>query len=400
MHRRPFPDHLLQALAHEFGTPLFVQGLDELPRRVADLGAFDVVRYAMKANSGAEFLDAVRRAGAWIDCVSAGELTHALAAGFEPHETCFTADLFDRRSLPLVAEVGCPVNLGSEDMIEQFAEELGRRGVALDGTRGVTLRLNPGFGHGHSTKVNTGGPASKHGIWHTHLDAAVARTRAAGLEVTGLHMHIGSGTDMQHLLSVCEALTAAARRVGPSLTMLSAGGGLPVPYRDGDPELDLVAYSKAWTDTRDLLAAEFGHSIELEVEPGRYLAAKPAVLLTEVRAVKDVDGLPFVLVDAGFNALCRPMVYGAYHGISIVGRDGAPTRPTMVAGPLCESGDVFTQGLGGEPAPRELPVCQVGDLLCLHDTGAYGLSMASTFNSMPIPAEVVVEGDEARLVGE
>jgi diaminopimelate decarboxylase len=399
MHR-PFPDHLLQALAHEFGTPLYVQGLDELPRRVADLGAFDVVRYAMKANSGPEFLDAIRRAGAWVDCVSAGELTRALAAGFQPRETCFTADLFDRHSLPLVAEVGCPVNLGSEDMIEQYAAELARRGTALDGTRGVTLRLNPGFGHGHSTKVNTGGPASKHGIWHTHLDSAVERVRGAGLEVTGLHMHIGSGTDMQHLLSVCAALASAARRVGPSLRTISAGGGLPVPYREGDPELDLVAYSRAWTDTRDELATEFGHGIELEVEPGRYLAAKPAVLLSEVRAVKDVDGVPFVLVDAGFNALCRPMVYGAYHGISIVGRDGAPTRPTMVAGPLCESGDVFTQGLGGEPAPRDLPTCQVGDLLCLHDTGAYGLSMASTFNSMPIPAEVVVEGNEARLVGE
>ncbi|QDU85080.1 Diaminopimelate decarboxylase [Planctomycetes bacterium Pla163] len=398
--QRPFPDHLLQALAHEFGTPLYVQGLDELPRRVADLGAFDVVRYAMKANSGPEFLDAIRRAGAWVDCVSAGELTRALAAGFEPHQTCFTADLFDRRSLPLVAELGCPVNLGSEDMIEQYAGELARRGVALDGTRGVTLRLNPGFGHGHSTKVNTGGPASKHGIWHTHLDAAVGRVRAAGLEVTGLHMHIGSGTDMQHLLSVCAALASAARRVGPSLRTISAGGGLPVPYREGDPELDLGAYSQAWTDTRDQLAAEFGHALDLEVEPGRYLAAKPAVLLSEVRAVKDVDGMPFVLVDAGFNALCRPMVYGAYHGISIVGRDGAPTRPTMVAGPLCESGDVFTQALGGEPAPRDLPACRVGDLLCLHDTGAYGLSMASTFNSMPIPAEVVVEGNEARLVGE
>lgn len=398
--QRPFPDHLLQALAAEFGTPLFVQGLDELPARVASLRAFDRVRYAMKANSGLAFLDAVRRAGAWVDCVSAGELRRALEAGFERHELCFTADLFDRDSLALAADLGCPVNLGSEDMIEQYAGALSERGVALDGSRGVTLRLNPGFGHGHSSKVNTGGPASKHGIWHTNLGAAVERVRSAGLEVNGLHMHIGSGTDMQHLLSVCAALRTAARSVGPSLTMISAGGGLPVPYRDGDPELDLDAYSRAWNDTRDALAAEFGHPLELEVEPGRYLAAKPACLVTEVRAVKDVDGTPFVLVDAGFNTLCRPMVYGAYHGISIVGRDGAPTRPTMVAGPLCESGDVFTQESGGEPAPRELPECTVGDLLVLHDTGAYGLSMSSTFNSMPIAREVVVEDRECRLADD
>jgi diaminopimelate decarboxylase len=116
-----------------------------------------------------------------------------------------------------------------------------------------------------------------------------------------------------------------------------------------------------------------------------------------VRAVKLVDGLPFVMVDAGFHTLCRPMVYGAHHEISVVGKDAAPRRPTMVAGPLCESGDVFTQVRGGEPAPRELPACAVGDLLCLHDSGAYGSSMASNFNSMPIAAEVVVEAGRARL---
>jgi len=394
---RPFDDALLVALAREHGTPLYVQGLDELPQRVAHLAAFDVVRYAMKANPSLAFLRAVRAASAWVDCVSKGELERALLAGFASHETCFTADLFDRVTLPFVARLGCPVNLGSEDMLEQLGDERRRLGASAPHSNGVTLRLNPGFGHGHDTKVNTGGPASKHGIWHTHLAAAVRRARAAGLEVTGLHMHIGSGTDMQHLLSVCDAMRRAARSVGSSLTTISAGGGLPVPYKDGDPELDIAAYSRAWSDVRTDLSEAFGHRVQLEVEPGRYLAAKPAVLLTEVRAVKDVDGLPFVMVDAGFNNLCRPMVYGAHHGISIVGKDGAPKRPTMVAGPLCESGDVFTQVRGGEPAPRALPKCEVGDLLCLHDTGAYGASMASSFNSMPIAAEVVVKNGRALL---
>jgi diaminopimelate decarboxylase len=394
---RPFDDAFLVELVREHGTPLFVQSLDELPQRVAHLSAFDVVRYAMKANPSLAFLRAVRAAGAWVDCVSKGELERALLAGFAPHETCFTADLFDRATLPFVAKLGCPVNLGSEDMLEQLGEERRRLGANAPAANGVTLRINPGFGHGHDTKVNTGGPASKHGIWHSHLDAAVRRARAAGLEVTGLHMHIGSGTDMQHLLTVCDAMRRAARSVGSSLTTISAGGGLPVPYKDGDPELDLAGYSRAWSDVRTDLSESFGHRVHLEVEPGRYLAAKPAVLLTEVRAVKDVDGRPFVLVDAGFNNLCRPMVYGAYHGISIVGKDHAPKQPTMVAGPLCESGDVFTQARGGEPAPRPLPKCEVGDLLVLHDTGAYGASMSSNFNSTPLAAEVVIEGGRATL---
>ena len=389
MSTRPFDDGLLRNLVQEHGTPLYVQGVDELPERVRSLGAFDVVRYAMKANPGLVFLQAVRRAGAWVDCVSAGELAAAKAAGFEPSEMCFTADLFDRTALDGISDLRCAVNLGSEDMIEQYA----KLGVGKE----VTLRINPGFGSGHDHRVNTGGPASKHGIWHTNLPRAIERANAAGLTVSGLHMHIGSGADMEHLLRVTGAMRDAARVVGASLRMISAGGGLPVSYRDGDPELDLDAYSRAWTDLRDELAAELGHPLELEVEPGRYLAAKPALIVTEVRAIKDVDGMPFVLVDAGFNTLCRPAIYGAYHEISILGRDGEPTRPTMVAGPLCESGDVFTQGPGGKPDPRELPVCEVRDLLCLHDTGAYGASMASNFNSMPVAAEVVVENGKAQL---
>ncbi|MEZ5976714.1 MAG: diaminopimelate decarboxylase [Planctomycetota bacterium] len=395
---RAFDDALLERLAREHGTPLYVQGLDEIEDRVRDLAAFDVVRYAMKANPTVAFLRAARDAGAWVDCVSAGELHRAFAAGFPREHVCFTADLFDRESLAAVASARCAVNLGSEDMVEQYAHALRGAGAPTSSPVGVTLRLNPGFGHGHDRKVNTGGPASKHGIWHTHLAATVDRVRSAGLEVEGLHMHIGSGTDMQHLLRVCDAMRSAAREVGPSLRSISAGGGLPVPYRAGDPELDVAAYSRAWTAVRDDLSGEFGRELRLEVEPGRFLAARPAVVVTEVRAVKDVDGTPFVLVDAGFNVLCRPMVYGAHHGISVIGRDDEPQVPTMVAGPLCESGDVFTQIRGGEPEPRLLPRCEVGDLLCLHDTGAYGSSMASRFNSTAIAAEVAVQRGEARLV--
>lgn len=379
----------LAALASRYGTPLYVQDLDPLPGRVAELEGFDVVRYAMKANPSLALLRAIRAAGAQVDCVSEGELIRARAAGFTADEITFTSDVFDRRALALVAETGVQVNLGSPDMIEQYAE-VGPR-------RGVTLRVNPGFGHGHNQRVNTGGTSSKHGIWHDELPAAVSRARAAGLEVTGLHVHIGSGSDLEHLRQVAGAMVDQVQRVGPSVTTISAGGGLPVPYRAGDTELDVAALVGVWQEARAQIAAALGHEVQLEVEPGRFLVAREGVMLAEVRAVKTVGDLPWVLVDAGFHNLARPMLYGAFHGITVLGKEDAALRPTVIAGPLCESSDVFTQTAEGEVVTRELPECVVGDLLCFHGTGAYGASMASQYNSMAIAAEVVIQEGTPRL---
>src|SRR6185503_2247275 len=142
------------------------------------------------------------------------------------------------------------------------------------GPRAITLRVNPGFGHGHGRKVNTGGEASKHGIWHEELPACVKRARAAGLEVAGLHVHIGSGADAEHLARVCETFAREARiatEAGARLEAISAGGGIPVPYRYGEARMDLAGFTRAWRATRDELAREFGRSLRLEVEPGRYL---------------------------------------------------------------------------------------------------------------------------------
>jgi diaminopimelate decarboxylase len=211
-------------------------------------------------------------------------------------------------------------------------------------------------------------------------------------------MHIGSGSDLDHLVRVCDAMRAAARNVGPSLATISGGGGLPIPYRQDDTPLDVARYAAAWRDARDAIAAELGRAVRVEVEPGRFLVAEAGCVLTEVRAVKEVAGMPYVLVDAGFHVLCRPMMYGAFHAITLVGKDHLPRRPTMVAGPLCEAADVFTQDTSGAPMPQDLPVAEPGDLLCLHDTGAYGASMASNYNSMPVAPEVLIEGGVPRLV--
>jgi len=192
------------------------------------------------------------------------------------------------------------------------------------------------------------------------------------------------------------------KAAGRDLRAISAGGGLPVPYRKGDPELDHAAHFRLWNEARQRIEGLLGHPVTLEIEPGRYLVAPAGVLVSEVRAVKDVGTNHFTLVDAGFNDLMRPTLYGAYHEISLIPRPGSPAvrraRPSVVAGPLCESGDVFTQDSSGNVAPREFPEASVGDLLVFGDAGAYGASMGSNYNSRPLAPEVLVDGSEIRLI--
>ena len=394
----PFTPSTLASLAQQHGTPLWVYDAATIAARVQALRQFDVVRFAQKANSNTHILRLLKSEGVMVDAVSLGEVERALAAGYTPGlhnghaEIVFTADLLDRTTLPRLVELGIPVNCGSIDMLDQLG--------AVSKGHPVWLRINPGFGHGHSNKTNTGGEHSKHGIWHAELDAALDAVRQHRLQLVGLHMHIGSGVDYGHLQQVCQAMVDVVKRAGCDLQAISAGGGLSIPYRDGDARIDTAHYFGLWNAARRAVAAYLGHAVRLEIEPGRYLVAESGVLLTEVRACKSMGTNRFTLVDAGFSDLMRPSMYGAHHGMSLIAMDAAPraTLDTVVAGPLCESGDVFTQGEGGVVLSRTLPEARVGDLLVLHDAGAYGASMSSNYNSRPLAAEVLVDGAQARLI--
>ncbi|MFG6455503.1 diaminopimelate decarboxylase [Roseateles sp. BYS96W] len=398
---KPLPTALtpsrLQALAAEHGTPLWVYDAATIRARAASLKRFDVVRFAQKACSNIHVLKLLREAGVKVDSVSRGELLRALAAGYAVggDDIVFTADLLDHATLATVVEHRIPVNAGSIDMLHQL-------GTASAG-HPVWLRINPGFGHGHSHKTNTGGEHSKHGIWHADLPEALAAIRQHGLKLAGLHMHIGSGVDYGHLAQVGQAMVGLVKQTvaaGHDLHAISAGGGLSIPYRDGDAGIDVDHYFDLWDTARREAEALVGHQLTLELEPGRYLVAESAVLLAEVRAVKNAGANRFVLVDAGFNELMRPAMYGSFHAMTLLPQDGVarPLRESVVAGPLCESGDVFTQGAGGEVLTRALPDARVGDLLVIHDAGAYGASMSSNYNSRPLAAEVLVDGEASRLI--
>ncbi|WP_318378207.1 diaminopimelate decarboxylase [Enterobacter sp.] len=389
----------LLALPAEFGCPVWVYDAQIIRAKIAQLGQFDVVRFAQKACSNIHILRLMREQGVKVDSVSLGEIERALAAGYDPHthpdDVVFTADVIDAPTLARVRELRIPVNAGSVDMLEQLGE-------VSPGHR-VWLRVNPGFGHGHSQKTNTGGENSKHGIWHSDLPAALAAIERHQLKLVGIHMHIGSGVDYAHLEQVCGAMVRQVIEFGQDLEAISAGGGLSIPYREGEEAIDTDHYYALWNRAREQIAAHLGHAVKLEIEPGRFLVAESGVLIAQVRSVKAMGSRHFVLIDAGFNDLMRPSMYGSYHHITSLAADGrdlsaAPLIDTVVAGPLCESGDVFTQQEGGKVETRALPAVVPGDYLVLHDTGAYGASMSSNYNSRPLLPEVLFDGGVARLI--
>lgn len=404
-HTTDFP-----ALADEFGSPLWIMDEATIKAQIARLRAFDVIRFAQKACSNTHVLRLMREQGVLVDAVSNGEIERALAAGFTAGfapagghaELVLTSDLLDRATLARVVALQIEVNCGSIDMLHQL-------GQASPGHR-VWLRINPGFGHGHSNKTNTGGENSKHGIWHEQLGEALAVIRARGLHLAGLHMHIGSGVDYGHLQQVCGAMVALVGevvRAGMDLQAISSGGGLSVPYRpeEASEEVDTDHYFQLWHAARQQIETLLGHAVRLEIEPGRFLVAQAGAMLAEVRAIKHQGGQQFVLVDAGFNDLMRSALYGSYHHISRITRradasaaSAAAMQAYVVAGPLCESGDVFTQIDGGVVETRSLPQLAVGDYLLFHDTGAYGASMSSNYNSRGLLPEVLLTAQGPRLI--
>lgn len=386
---------ILTDIAQSYGTPVWVYDASVIRQRIASLHAFDVIRYAQKACSNIHLLQLMRAAGVHVDAVSLGEIERAMRAGYTAHqnsaELVFTADLFDRATLEHVIAAKITVNAGSIDMLEQLGKD--------SPGHHVWLRINPGFGHGHSHKTNTGGENSKHGIWHTQLNDAVKVIQKYHLNLIGLHMHIGSGVDYGHLERVCEAMVNCACALQIPFQAISAGGGLSIPYTENEQAVDIQHYFSLWDKARKRIEKNIGHALKLEIEPGRFLIAEAGALVSEVRAVKEMGNNHFVLIDAGFNDLMRPAMYGSYHHISLLSAHPSPAlKPTIVAGPLCESGDVFTQNQQTYIEPRMLPDTQVGDYLVFHDTGAYGASMSSNYNSRPLIAEVLLDGTTHRLI--
>lgn len=399
----------VKRLAAKVGTPFHVYSSSVLRRRIGEIRemmSHETLqpRYAMKACSARRVLEEVRHNGLWIDAVSGNEVLRAGAAGFgmgsEPPTVLLSADVFRDNSLDVVRKHGILPNIGSPAMIEA---------LAASGYKGpIAVRLNPGFGHGHVNATDTGGPSSKHGIWHEDAAEVCEAAARAGLNVVMLHAHIGSGPQIDEFTANMAKLGHFFTEMLEIFTDVEAvnfGGGIPHPYRPGLPRIDLGPVGSALRDAQARLSAKAGRSLRVEIEPGRYIVAPSGALVTRVTDIKRTrdnekgSGHTFVMVDAGFVDLIRPAMYGSYHHISVHGAGAdAETVPVVVAGPLCESGDVFTRDATELLDPRPLPLPKMGDFLVLHDAGAYGYVMSSYYNSIGRAPQLWIEDDEIYVI--
>ncbi len=385
----------LEALAAEHGTPLYVYSRPAMqaalaPYQRALAGRPHLICYAMKANSNLAVLQTFAQAGCGFDIVSGGELARVRAAGGDPAKVVFSGLGKTRAEMAQALDAGIKCfNVESEaelDVLSAVAAARGRRAP-------VSLRVNPDVDAKTHPYISTGLKGNKFGIAHTRALAAYRHAASLpGLEVVGIDCHIGSQITeiapyldaLDRVLDLVEAIEAA----GIPLHHLDLGGGLGITYTDEQPPgADaLIAALLARLDAR-------GHGgRELLFEPGRSLVGNAGVLLTEVLYLKPGEDKNFCIVDAAMNDLMRPALYEAVMGIVPLRprSDGTPAVVCDVVGPVCESGD----WLGRD---RSLAV-QAGDRLAVLSAGAYGMAMASNYNSRGRPAEVLIEGGRARCV--
>ncbi|MFA9503754.1 alanine racemase [Natrinema sp. H-ect1] len=434
----------LHTLVEDYGSPLYVLDLERVRenyRRLETAFPDAEILYAVKANALGDVLSTLHEAGAGLECASAGEVQRALEAGAAGSEIHYTAVNPPARDLDWIVdawadEPALTVTAGSADTIDRLEER------GYDGR--LCLRVNPGIGAGHHEKVKTGA-AAKFGIPAERAVDVLTDAADRGFDVVGIHAHVGSGVSSDQLEAhrefvarmgdlardVSEALRASdsqtgsgarrdrserlddangegrpvsdatreAREAVGGLEFVDVGGGFGVPYREDEGPLDLESVADA---TREALGDV---DADLTIEPGRYFVADAGVLLTEVNTVKEARETTVTGVDAGMTTLIRPAMYDAYHPIrnltAETAGDGSSDRdatdgagreivPQTVAGPICESGDVFC-------AERELPASERADILAIGNAGAYGYEMANQYNTRPRPASIVLADGQARL---
>ncbi|WP_112383862.1 diaminopimelate decarboxylase [Sphingomonas carotinifaciens] len=387
-------DVAIAQIAAEVGTPVYVYSASTFRRhaRVFREGLSALPRvhlaYAIKANPNVAVLRVLADEGYGADVVSVGEMRRALAAGMKPQDIVFSGVGKTRAELAAALEAG----------IGQFNLELEEEGVvlaALAHERGLTapavIRVNPDVDAGTHAKISTGRKENKFGV---PIDQALGMfDRLAGLpglDLRGVACHIGSQLGDLAPLEAAYArigeLVAELRAAGHGISRVDLGGGLGVPYKPGDVMPEPAAYGAM------VARVTQGWDVELMFEPGRVIAGNAGVLVTEVVWVKPGVANPYVIVDAAMNDLARPALYDAYHDFVAV-RPNGEKMTANIAGPVCETGDTFAMN-------REIDKVVSGDLAIFRTAGAYGATMASTYNSRPLVPEVLVEGERYAVVAD
>jgi len=387
-------DVSIPAIAADVGTPVYVYSTATLERHASALknalaGLPSVhLAFAIKANPNLAVLGVLAKQGYGADVVSGGELKRALAAGMPAEDIVFSG----------VGKTRAELQLGLDEGIGQFNLELEEEGEVLADlahaqgkTAPAVLRVNPDVDAGTHAKISTGKAENKFGV---AIDRALEifdrLAKRPGLNLRGVAIHIGSQlTELAPLEAAYTRvgeLVAQLRAAGHTITHVDLGGGLGVPYHTGQTVSTAEEFGAMVTRVTQ------GWDATLMFEPGRFICGNAGVLVTEVIWVKPAAGNPYVIVDAAMNDLARPALYDAYHEFEAV----EPTGEKFVAniaGPVCETGDTFAMG-------REIDVVKSGDLAVFRTAGAYGATMASTYNSRALVPEVLVSGDKYAVVAD
>lgn len=388
----------LEEIANTYGTPTYVYSASHITQQFQSLkdalaqaipgDKQPLLCYACKANSNLAVLQLLKNMGSGLEIVSEGELKRGLKAGFDPQTIVSTGVGKTDSEIKSALEAGIH-QFNIESLPEIYHIQDIASSVNIPAT--VVFRLNPNVTGGGHHKISTGRDRDKFGIGEQALfQAFEISSEMSHINAVGLSMHIGSQVftveTFKEAFEKLPSLVSDLRGKGYTVDRLDIGGGFPIQYHD-EKLLDLSAYA-SWVN--DIVVPL---ETEIILEPGRYLVGNAGVLLSRVVHIKETSDRDFVILDAAMNDLIRPTLYDAYHGIEPVANRDAGTKIYDVVGPVCETGDTFAH-------ERELPEMKAGDLAVIKSAGAYGMCMASNYNTRGKPAEVLIEGDNVALIRE
>ena len=378
----------IQELVNSFDTPLYVYDAEIIDRQYSRLKqAFSScktrINFACKALNNVKVMRHLHDLGACLDTVSIQEVWLGLKAGFTPEEIIYTPNCVSMEEIDLAVKEGVMINIDNISILEQF-------GLKYGNTVPICIRINPHVMAGGNINISTGHIDSKFGIsiyQMRHVDRVVKNT---GLNVIGLHMHTGSDiVDVDIFLRAADILFEQAEHF-PDLTFIDFGSGFKVPYKPDDHSTDIEELGEKLTARFKEFCSEYGRELELWFEPGKFLVSQAGTFLVKVNVLKQTTAAMFVGVDSGLNHLIRPMLYNGYHHITNVSNPEGALRLYTVVGYICET-DTF----GWD---RKLNEVREGDILAFNNAGAYGMTMASNYNSRFRPAEVLIKNGKAELI--
>lgn len=369
----------LLEIAAQYGTPVYVYHGERIAyqyHRMAE--AFSTPArffYACKALTNVNILRLIKNLGAGVDCVSINEVKLALHAGFHPSNIIFTPNSTDFSEYVEAAEIGVNINIDNLQILEAFGRKYGERYP-------VIIRFNPLILAGGNIKISTGHADSKFGINIQQIDEVQAILNATQLTVQGIHIHTGSDIkDIGVFIDGLSLMFDLAKHF-PDLRFIDLGSGFKVPYKDGDPQIDMEKLGAEVSAAFQQYASETGRQLEVWFEPGKFLVSEAGYFIVKTNILKQAPERIFVGVNSGFNHLIRPMFYEAYHHIVNISNPSGEEKVYSVVGNICET-DTFAWD-------RPLNDVREGDLLVFHNAGAYGFEMSSNFNARFKPAEVMV----------